>query len=153
MARAAVEVIITKHGFFFTGNAVSAVHMSIYDALMELATVGASAAASELSVGHGVLPYPHMVNLPGGRHAEVRAGALQASIEPRMVKAGRTPIFRGRASVIQGAKGYEPVRLYGGKINKLYRHMYRGAAGAQAYATSQAATWASDLSAWLSRAA
>lgn len=134
MARAAVEVVITKHGFLFTGNAVGAIHMSIYDALLEVAQVGASGAASELHVGHGVL-----------------SGELQASIEPRLVKSGRAPVFRGHASVIQGARGHERVRLYGGKINKLYHHMNKGAAAAAAYAGSQASTWASNLNTWLSR--
>ncbi len=134
MARAVVEVIVTKTGLFFTGNPSGAVHMSIYDALQELAQVGASAAASELVVGHGLL-----------------TGSLQASIEPRLVQSGRTPVFRGRASVIEGARGYEPVRRYGGKINKKYHYMNRAAGAAAAYANSQSGTWAGNLVAWLSR--
>jgi hypothetical protein len=134
MARAAVEVVITQHGFFFTGNAVGAVHMSIYDALQELAQVGASAAASELVIGHGLL-----------------TGSLQASIEPRLVKSGRAAVFRGKAAVIQGAKGHEPVRFYGGKIDKKYHYMSHAASAAQSYAGSQASNWASSLMAWLSQ--
>ena len=152
MAKQPVEVIVTTSGFFFRGNPVGSVHMSLYDALEEMAEVGASAAASQLTPGHGLLPYPHTVYLPGGRRAEVQAGALQASIEPRLVHAGRLAIFRGRAYVIQGARGFEPVRLYGRKIDRKYRYMYRAAAAAQAFANGQAATWAARTARWLSAA-
>jgi len=151
MVKSAVEVVITKSGFFFRGNPVGSIHKSIYDALEEATEAGASAAASQLSVGHGVLPYAHDVYINGTPHS-VGAGALRASIEPRLVKAGRFAVWTGRAAVIQGARGYEPVRVYGGKVNRKYRYMYRAAAAAQAFANSKAGEWASRAARWLSAA-
>jgi len=151
MPRNPVEVVITKSGFFFRGNPVGSIHKSIYDALQEATEAEASAAASQLSVGHGVLPYAHDVYINGTPH-NVPAGALQASIEPRLVKAGRFAVWTGRASVIQGARGYEPVRVYGGKVNKQYRYMYRAAAAAQVFANSKAGQWAARAARWLEAA-
>lgn len=152
MANPPISVHVTTHGFFFRGNPVGSIHMSIYDALQEMAEVGASAAATQLTEGHGLLPYAHMVSVGSGRSYEVPPAALQKSIEPRLVKAGRGAVFKGRARVIQGAKGFEPVRMYGGKINQKYRYMYRAAAAAQAFADSKASEWASRAARWLNAA-
>ena len=51
-----------------------------------------------------------------------------------------------------GARGFEPVRMYGRKIDRKYRYMYRAAAAAQAFANGQAATWAARTARWLSAA-
>ena len=146
-----VEVVVTTKGFFFRGNPVGSIHMSIYDALQEAAEVGASAAATQLTVGHGVLPYAHKVYVKG-TYYDVPPGALRDSIEPRLVKAGRWAVWTGRASVIQGARGYEPVRAYGWVINRKYRYMFRAAAAAQAFVNAKASEWASRAARWLSAA-
>lgn len=153
--RKPIELKVVTSGFMFTPKAVGSVHRSIYDAMFDAATVAASAAAGELHVGHGVLPYAHKVWIPGGRSAVVPAGALQASIEPRRkVRHTRSGgIWTGLAHVIQGARGFEPVRFYGAKVNKLYRHMYRGQAAGSAYASAHGYQWANSIARWLSRAA
>jgi len=134
MAKAPVGLTVTTSGFFFTGNPVGWVHMSIYDMLADVSAVGGSAAAGQLSPGHGVL-----------------TGNLQASITPRLVKASRGAIFKGRAAVIQGAKGYEPVRRYGAKIERKYKYMAPAARAAEAYAESRAAAFSSNVAKGLNR--
>lgn len=152
MARQPIEIRVTTSGFLFTPKAVASVHRSIYDALDDVATAAASAAAGELYVGHGVLPYAHKVSLGGGRYAEVQAGALQASIEPRRkIRHTGGVVWTGQSYVIQGGRGFEPVRMYGAKINKLYRQMYRGGAAGQAYANANGFHWATRMAGWLSR--
>jgi len=134
MAKGPLEITVTGSGFFFTGNPVGWVHMSIYDMLQEVAEVGASAAASQLYPGHGVL-----------------TGELQASITPQLSIASRRAIFKGRARVIQGARGFEPVRYYGWKIEKKYKYMTPAARAAESYASSHASTFASNCARGLER--
>jgi hypothetical protein len=132
VAKTAVTVKAT--GFFFTGNPVGWVHMSIYDALEDVMDVGASAAATQLTPGHGLL-----------------TGELQASITPRLAKASRGTIFKGRANVWQGVRGYEPVRRYGSKIERKYHYLSRAARAAESYANGHAGAYASACAKGLER--
>ena len=106
-------------GLFFK-NPIGQLHRNIYDLLEEAAEVGAAATAAQLVPGHGYI-----------------TGALQDSIEPRLVKASRFNQFQGRARVIAGARGAAPGELRNraaaAKVNRKYRFMYRGAAVLQSW--------------------
>jgi len=134
MAKAPVGLTVTTSGFFFTGNPVGWVHMSIYDMLADVSAVGGSAAAGQLSPGHGVL-----------------TGNLQASITPQLSYANRRATWTGRARVIQGARGYAPVRRYGAKVERKYKYMAPAARAAEAYAESRASRFSSDVAKGLNR--
>lgn len=155
MAKQPIEIRVTTSGVLFKPKAIASVHRSIYDALFDAATAAASAAAGELYIGHGVLPYPHDVSWGPLGPFLMPAAALQRSIEPRrkVRHTSRGLIWSGWTYVIQGAKGYDPVRFYGWKINKKYRHMYRGQAAGEAYARANGFQWGRDMATWLSRAA
>lgn len=117
----AVKVNVTYHGFFFTGNPVGRMRRNLYrDVLPEVAEVGAAAAAGYLTPGKGYV-----------------TGALQDSIEPRLVQASRFNNFTGRARVIAGARGAPPSekrnRAAAATVNRKHRFMYRAAALTQSW--------------------
>jgi hypothetical protein len=127
------SVRVTYHGNFFSRNPVGQFHRNAYRVVEDVTEIAASAAASQLAPEHGYL-----------------TGALQESIAPRLVKAGRSPVFRGRGRVIAGSRGHEPVRRYAGKIERKYHFLARAARAAQSWADSHsghiAAMLAKDVS-------
>jgi len=146
------DITVTTSGFFFTGNPVGYVHIAMYADMKEVTEVGASAAANALSVGHGVLGYSHnVVWKSAGLNERIPSGYLRDSIEPRLVKASRGRFFKSRGVVVQGARGYEPVRVFGWKIDKKYHYMNAGARAAQSYADAHASAWASGIARGLNR--
>jgi hypothetical protein len=111
-------------GLFFA-NPVGQLHRNIYTVLEEAAQAGAGAVAAQLTEGRGLV-----------------TGALQASIEPRLVRAGRYgATFQGRARVIAGAKGAAPGELRNraaaASVQKKYRFMFRGGALLQAWLNAE----------------
>jgi hypothetical protein len=116
----AVKVTVETKGLFFK-NPVGQLHMNIYDVLEEAAAIGADSARSQLRPGHGYL-----------------TGNLHDSIQPRFVNATRTTKFTGRARVIAGARGYELVRRYAGRIDRKYRYMANAAKAVRSWADSGA---------------
>jgi hypothetical protein len=111
-------------GLFFQ-SPVGQLHRNIYTVLEEAAQAGAAATAANLTEGRGYV-----------------TGALQASIEPRMVKAGRFgSTFQGRARVIAGAKGAAPGELRNraasATVQRKYRYMFRGGSLLQAWLNSE----------------
>ena len=149
----ATGIVVSTSGFFFTGNPVGFVHISMYDDAEDVVQAAAAAAASSLSVGRGVLGHSHKTTWKSAGLSEViPSGYLRDSIEPRFVKAGRGRYFKARAAVIQGARGYEPVRVFGWKIDKKYHYMNAAARAAQSYADAHASGWAERIARGLNRA-
>lgn len=107
-ARSAFQVTVTTSGLFFA-NPVGQLHMNIYDVLDEAANVGVDTARSQLQPDHGYL-----------------TGNLHDSIQPRFVNATRGVAWTGRAKVISGARGFETVRYYAGRMERKY-HFIREA--------------------------
>lgn len=111
MARAGITTTVELKGLYFR-NPVGQLHMNIYDVLEEAGKIAQDSARSQLQPGHGYL-----------------TGELHDSIQPRFVNATRGVRFTGRARLIAGARGYERVRFYAGRIDKKFHYM-RYASGA-----------------------
>jgi hypothetical protein len=107
----AIRTTVELKGLFFK-NPVAQLHRNVYDVLREASEIGAEGVRSQLQPGHGYL-----------------TGAMYNSVAPRLVPSTRSGMrFGGRARVVAGAAGHEPVRRYAGKIEQKYRVM-RNAAG------------------------
>jgi hypothetical protein len=128
-----IKLAVSFRGRFFLGDPVGQIHRNASTLLQDVTAMGASRAAGQLVPGHGYL-----------------TGALHDSIQPRLLKATLSPVFRARGRVIAGARGYERVRLYAGKIEKKYRFMAQAARATQSWVDARrswlAAILARDLS-------
>ncbi len=115
----AIRYSASLTGPFFR-NPLGQLHRNIYTVLEEAGEVGAAATAAQLTPGRGYV-----------------TGALQDSIEYRLVKANRFNKFQGRARVIAGARGAAPGELRNraaaAAVNRKYRFMFRGAALLQSW--------------------
>ena len=115
----AIRTTVELKGLFFA-NPVGQLHRNVYDVLQQAGDVGANSAREQLQPGHGYL-----------------TGALHDSIQPRLVSAMRTGVrFGGRARVVAGSRGYEPVRRYAGKVEAKYRYMANAAKAVRSWADS-----------------
>ena len=113
----AIRTTVELKGLFFK-NPVGQLHRNVYDVLQEASEVGAEGAREQLQPGHGYL-----------------TGNLRNSVVPRLVKSTRTGTkFGGRARVVAGSRGYEPVRRYAGKVERKYRFMANAARAVRSWA-------------------
>jgi hypothetical protein len=115
----AVKLTVKTSGLFFK-NPVGQLHRNIYSVLSDAGEFGVSAAREQLQPGHGYL-----------------SGALYDSISWSPVKASRGGVrFGGRARIVAGSRGFEPVRRYQGKVERKYRFMANAAKAVRQWADS-----------------
>jgi hypothetical protein len=125
-----MKVTIDYSGNFFTRNPIGPFHRNQYDLIREVGEVAVEAARERAPVSGG----SHRVVWKAiGMDTMVRSGSLRDSIAFRPKRASRGARFIGRGIVVQGARGYEPVRVYGARASQKTRHMWRAASVARAW--------------------